>query len=181
MPGFGVPQLQGDDLADSPAGEPAPAAGFVGAEIQGPNQLEGPSQRRGSRRVALRETPRERVEQDIGHPRRVGTWRRAERSLGGRARAARDVQVAGPHRGLPEGLPVCFTRSGGVERLETAGRAEQQPGCVAAAPLVQRDLPAHVLYFRGLQLAQRAGLDRGQQPQRRIQRASVAFGPRRRK
>ena len=100
MPGFGVPQLEGDDLADSPAGEPEPAAGFVGAEIQGENQLEGLSQRRGSRRVALRKPPRERVEQDIGHTRRVGTWRRAERGLRGRSPAASDSKpsTASPTR-----------------------------------------------------------------------------------
>jgi len=35
-----------------------------------------------------------------------------------------------------------------------------------------------VLHFRGLQRTQRAGLDRDQQPERGIQRARVAFGPR---
>jgi hypothetical protein len=108
MPGFGVPQLEGDDLTDSPPGAPEPAAGFVGAEIQGENQLEGLSQRRGSRRVALRKPQRERVEQDIDRTRRIESGGCAARGLGHLPHPAGDVQVAGPHRGLPEGLQVCF-------------------------------------------------------------------------
>ena len=68
----------------------------------------------------------------------------------------------------------------GVDRLEAPGRAEQQPGRVAAAALVKGDLPAQQLHLRGLQRVERIGLDGDQQPQGRIQRAGVAFGPRRR-
>jgi len=67
-----------------------------------------------------------------------------------------------------------------VERLKAPCRAEQQPGGVGAAALVKGDLPAQVLHLGGPQLIQRAGLDRDQQPQRRIQCAGVAFGPGRR-
>ena len=109
-----------------------------------------------------------------------GAGRRGARGLGGLPHAPGDVQVAA-HIAASQRASRCVSRaSAGVERLEAPGRAEQQPGRVAAAALVQGDLPAQVLHLRGLQLVQRAGLDRDQQPQRRIQRASVAFGPGRR-
>jgi len=110
IPGFGVPQLKGDDLTDSPPGQPEPAAGFVGAEIQGQNQLEGPGQRRGGRRVALHKPQRERLEQDIDRTRRVESGECGPRGLGHLRHPAGDVQVTGPHRGLPESLQVDLTR-----------------------------------------------------------------------
>ncbi len=67
----------------------------------------------------------------------------------------------------------------GVDRLEAPGRTEQQPIRVAAAPLFKSDLPAQALHLGGLQRIQRAGLDRDQQPQCRIQGAGIAFGSRR--
>ena len=63
MPGFGVPQFHGEDGADSPAGEPEPAAGFsVGAGVQGEKQLRCPGHGPRGRRVPLRNSQRERVE-----------------------------------------------------------------------------------------------------------------------
>jgi hypothetical protein len=45
---------------------------------------------------------------------------------------------------------VRLACSAGVQRLEVAGRAQQQPGRVAAAALVVGDLPAQVLRLCGL-------------------------------
>ena len=68
----------------------------------------------------------------------------------------------------------------GVERLEASGRAEEQSRGVAATSLLKRDLPAQVLHLRGQQRVQRAGLDRHQQSQCRVERARVALRPGRR-
>ena len=54
-PGLEVPQLQGDDAADSPADEPDPAAAFCAAGVQADKQLNRAGQRRRGRRVSLRE------------------------------------------------------------------------------------------------------------------------------
>ena len=64
-----------------------------------------------------------------------------------------------------------------IDRLELPGCAEQQPGRVAAAVLVEGDLTAQAFHLRGLACVHRSGLGRDQQPQRRIQLTSPAFGP----
>lgn len=97
------------------------------------------------------------------------------RGLGSLEHAARDVHVA-DHRG-PERLQVRLARQLGVERLELSGRAHKQPTSVASAPLLQRDLPAQVLHLGGPQGVGRAGLDRDQQSQRRVERGGVALRP----
>ena len=48
----------------------------------------------------------------------------------------------------------------GIERLKAPGRAEQQPGPVAAAPLLRRDLAPQVLHLGGPQRVRRPGLHR---------------------
>ena len=58
-----------------------------------------------------------------------------------------------------------LARQAGVERLEAPGRAQQQPGGVAAAALVIGDLSAQALQLGRLQRVKRPGLDRDQQPQ----------------
>jgi hypothetical protein len=70
----------------------------------------------------------------------------------------------------------------GFQRLEVAGRAEQQPGRVAALALVIGDLPARVLRLRGSQRIRRAGFDGGQQrqgggrrPASRVARAAASI------
>ena len=70
---------------------------------------------------------------------------------GGAVRAASAASRTPPgmsrspaHIAAPERLQVRLARQLGVERLEPSGRAEQQPGGVAAAALVQGDLPAQV-------------------------------------
>ena len=88
------------------------------------------------------------VEQDVDRTRRFGTGGRGARGLGRRHDAAGAAQVAGPDRG-PERLQVRLAGQAGVERLEAPGRAEQQPSSVAAASLLQRDLPAQVLHLGG--------------------------------
>ena len=176
MPGLEVPQLERDDLADSPSGRQEPPAGFGGAHVQPEDQLQGPAQGRRGRCVSLREPQRERVEQDIDRPWRVGTRRCGARGLGGFPHRAGGVPLAGLHRGFPERLQVRLARQAGVERLEPAGCVEQQPRRVAAAALVEGDLPAQVLRLGNPQRLPRPGtliLGRHQQPQRGVQRAGV--------
>ena len=146
-----------------------------GLTSSGENHLERPGQRRGGRRVSLRHPQRDRVEQDVDRTRRHGTGRCGARGLG-RLPHAGTGQVAGPDRGH-QGVQMRRAGQVGVDRLEAPGRAEQQPIRVAAAPLFKGDLPAQALHLRGLQRIQRAGLDRDQQPQRRIQRPGVAIWP----
>ncbi len=69
-----------------------------------------------------------------------------------------------------------LARQARVERLEAAGGAEQQPGGVAAAALIQGDLPAQVLHLGGPQRLFRRGLGRPQQGECGVQRAGVALG-----
>ena len=140
------------------------------------SQLECSGQRRRGRCVSLRQPQRERVEQDVNRTRRFGA--------GGAARAASAASSTPP--GLsrsPTHIAAtsasrCVSRARvGVERLEASGRAEEQPSGVAAALLLQRDLPAQVLHLGGPQGVERAGLDRDQQPECRVERAGVALRP----
>ena len=55
----------------------------------------------------------------------------------------------------------------------------EQPRRLAGAALVEGDLAAQLLDLRRLQRVDRAGLDRDQQLQRRVERAGVALRPRR--
>ena len=71
---------------------------------------------------------------------------------------------------------MCLARQARVERLEAAGRAEQQPGRDATVALVQGDLPAQVLYFGGPQPVRRAGLDCHQELKCGVQRAGIVLG-----
>jgi hypothetical protein len=144
--------------------------------VQGYKQLQCPGQRRRSRRVPLRQPQRERVEHDVDRARRVGTGRRGPGGLGRLPHAARPLQIAGHQRGS-ERIQVHLAGQAGIERLKQPGRAQQQPGCVAAAVLVRRDLAAQALHLRGLVRVQRSGLGRDQQPQRRIRLPGLAFGP----
>ena len=179
MPSLGVQQLDGDRGARSGSGEREPAAGLVGAGVDCENRLECSAERRRSGRVSLGQADREPVEQDVHRPRRVGAGRRGARGLGCLERATGAVQVAGPDRGH-ERLQVCLAGQAGVEWLEAPGRAEKQPSRVAAALLLQRDLPAQLLHLRGAERVERAGLDRDQQAQCGVERAGVALRPGRR-
>ena len=72
-----------------------------------------------------------------------------------------------------------LAREAGVERFQLPGGAEQQPGRLVPATLLQRDLAAQVLCLGGTQHVRRPGVGRGQQVERRVQGARVARGPRR--
>ena len=67
----------------------------------------------------------------------------------------------------------------GVERVQAPGRADEQPRRLAGAALVERDLAPQLLDLRRLQRVDRAGLDRDQQLQRRVERAGVVLRSRR--
>ena len=152
-------------------------AGFaIGVSGQGENQLQRPGQHRRGRRVTVSQPRRERVEQHIDGTRGLGTGRGRARGLGCLRPGVRVAQFAYLHCS-DERLQVRLARQPGVERLQPPGRAEQQPGRVARAVLVKGDLPAQVLHPRGPQGVGRTGLNLNQQPQRRIQRAGVTFGP----
>ena len=179
MPGCVVPDLEGDHAAGSRTGQPQPATRLGGADVQRENPLEGPGQHCRGRSVSLREPDRERVEQDVNRPRRVGTRGRGAGGLGRLLQAAGAVQVGGPHRG-PERLQVRLARQADVERLQAPGCAQEQPGTVADTALVISDLPAQALQLGGLQRVQLPGLDNDQQPQCRVQRADVTLRPGRR-
>ena len=171
--GIGIPQLDGDDDVDSPTGEPERAVGFFVADLQGEKQLE--CSRQGGRGgwVAVRQPQRERVEQDVDRTRRLRRGRRGARGLGGFQDAAGDLEVVG-HRG-PERLQVCLAGQAGVERLETSGRAHEQPAGVAAASLLQRDLSAQEVDAGSLELVERSSLNCHQQAERVVKRAGVAL------
>jgi hypothetical protein len=66
---------------------------------------------------------------------------------------------------------------GGIVRLEKEGRSQQQPGRVAAAILVEGDLPAHAFHLCGLPRVQLPGRGRDQQAERCIQLAGVPLAP----
>jgi hypothetical protein len=63
-----------------------------------------------------------------------------------------------------------------IERLKQPCRRQQQRRYVAAAAGCERDLAAQQRCLRALELIQRPGLRRGQQPQRRVERASLGRG-----
>jgi hypothetical protein len=164
MPGVEVPQLKGDDAAGPSAGEPEPAAGFVGAGGQSENKLKGPGHRLRGRCVSRRQPQRERIQQDIHHPRRPGTGGRSAGGPGRLQHTGGAVQITGPHR-RGERLQVRLTRGADIERLQAPGCAEHQPRSVADTSLVKGDLPAQVLHLGGPQRVRRPGLDRDQQPE----------------
>ena len=133
-------------------------------------------QRRG-RRIALGDPQRETIQQEVNRSRRIGARRRGASGLGHRPEDAGAVQVAGPDR-APRARPGTVSRDrSGVEGLEAPGRAEQQLAhrrwrVAARRRSVRAGAPP-----RPPQGVERAGLDRGQQPQRRVQRAGGALGP----
>jgi hypothetical protein len=100
---------------------------------------------------------------------------------GGRGDLAQDaglLRFAGPDRGA-ERLQVRLAREADVEWFQATGRADQQPGRLVPAPLLERDLAAQVLCLGGTQFVWRSGVGGGQQVQRRVEGAGVALGPRR--
>ena len=84
------------------------------------------------------------------------------------------VEIEG-HRGT-ERLEVGLTCQRGVERLEASGGAHEQPAGVAAASLLQGDLPAQALHLRGPQGVRRAGLDRDQQAECSVECPGIVLG-----
>ena len=147
-----------------------------GADLQSEKELECSGQRRLRRRVALRQPQRERVEQDVDDPRRSRAAGRGARGRGRLPHDAHAVGIARPDR-RADRFEVRLTRVVGVERLQAPGCAEEQPRRVGDASLVKRDLSAQVLHLGGPQGVERAGLDRHQQSQGRVERAGIALRP----
>ena len=76
-------------------------------------------------------------------------------------------------------MQIGLPRQPGVERFEAFGGLEQQRWSVAAPAGGERDLPAQQVGPGSLELVKRSRLRRGQQPQRRIERAGLGRYPRR--
>ena len=148
------------------------------AGVERENRLERPGQRGGGGRVSRGHPQRDRVEQDVDRARRRRSGRCRARGLGR----------------LPDlGMPMSLAHIAATRASRCAARAIPASACcrrraalsssrprVVAAALVKGDLPAQQLHLRGLLRVERVGLDGGQQAQRRVQRAGVAFRPRRR-
>ena len=151
MPGLEVPQLHGDDLADSAASEPEPAAGFAGADVQRENHLERPV--KGGAAAACPSVSRSANASSRTSTARGGSGPGgAVRAASAASRRRRDCPGRWPTRGLPR-ASRCVSRarpaSSGSSRLAalSSSRAASR-----AAPLVQGDLPAQPLHLGGLQL-----------------------------
>ena len=123
--------------------------------VRGPARVRGSASARPPRSRPSSGSPGRRAGR---RPPAAGRGRAARPARPRRPRAAEPFRSARPHRGH-ERLEVRLARQVGVERLEASGRAEQQPSGVAAALLLQRDLPAQVLHLGGLQ-RRRAALPR---------------------
>ncbi len=178
MPGFGVPQLEGDDGDRPSTGEPAPEVGFVVGDVQRETQLERSGQQRRGRRVARRSTAvRNAVEQDVNRTRRVGTEGRGARGLGRRRRSSPGSPRSPAHIAAQSASRYVARARSASSGLQAPGRAEQQPGRVAgrvAAPTRSVRAAAPPRQPQGVE---RPGLDRDQQPQGRIQRAGSEAWP----
>ncbi len=122
VPCVGVPQLEGNDGACFATREPKPAAACVGLALQREQQVECSDERRRGGCVALRQAHRERIEQNIHHPRRLAARGRRARRLRRLAHGIMALEVARPHRGA-ERLQVRLTRRVGIEGFELSGRA----------------------------------------------------------
>ena len=179
MPRVVVPQLAGDDAAGPHADQPEVTADIdICAGVQREHLLLRAGQNRHGGRVSLEQPDGERIEQNILYARRYRARGRGTGGGGDFGQGAGLLRPAGPDRGA-EGLQMGLAREAGVERFQLPGGAEQQPGCLVPATLLQRDLAAQVLYLGGTQHVRRPGVGRGQQVERRVQGARVARRPRR--
>ncbi len=160
---------------DPSAGEPEPATGFVvGPASTASSSLERSGQRRRGRRVSLGQPQRKPVEQDVDRTRRVGTGGRSARGLR-RPPAAPPGMIEVAAIAAPSASRCVSRARFGVERLETSGRAHEQPTSVAGTSLLQRDLAAQEVDAGALELVERPRLDCDQQSERRVERAGVAL------
>ena len=111
--------------------------------------------------MPLEQPDGERVEQDVLRARRYRGGGRGAGGGGDFGQGAGLVRFAGPDRGA-QGLQVRLAREAGVERFQLPGGAEQQPGRLVPATLLQRDLATQVLCLGGTQYVRRPGVGRGQ-------------------
>ena len=154
---------------------PEPAQPLFSGDIHAAEGAYRLPEHRHRRWVALSYHQRQAVQQQIGRacgPRRRG---RGTCGRGYFPHTAAKGQAAREQRG-GQRLQVGLARQPHVERLELPGRLQQQRGRVAAAAGRERDLPAQQIGPGALKLVQRPGLGRGQQRQRRIERAGLILG-----
>ena len=176
VPGVVVPQRAGRGLS-----QPAPPEFVLDGGLPAGEGADDPAQRRGRGGRPVGDHQREAVQDQVDRP-RGAAWSWTD----GRARAdAGDLeQIAGAgqlpgEQGRHPGGQVGLAGQVQVERLEPAGRLEQQRRRVAAQPRGEHDLPAQQVHPGALQLIQRSGFRRGQQLQGRPERAGLQVGLRR--
>ena len=164
-----IPCLGGDRAAGPVAKQPEYPADVLEADVQVAHGVQRLIQhgRRGF--VAVDEPGGERVEYEIDSPGRHPGRRRGPGGFG------RRLELGSRPQGGRERLQVRFPHPVRVERGEPYGRAQQEPRRVAAVPPVERDLPAQVLDLGSAPDVRRPGLDRVEEPKRRIERTGVAL------
>jgi hypothetical protein len=81
--------------------------------------------------------------------------------------------------GRPECLEVRIAPAGGLDRLETPGSVQQQPGGFGVATHVQRDLAAKPLQRGAITVAQRSACGVSEQGRRRVGQAREPLQARR--
>jgi hypothetical protein len=134
--------------------------------------VEGAAERRHTGRVALGESRRQAVEEQVDRAWRLRGRRRSLSGLGSLADTRPVAEATGVHR-RRQRLEVGLASHRGVERLEAPGSSEQQRRSVAAARAGERDLRAQPLQPRALKLVERGELGDRQQLERRVRCRSV--------
>ena len=177
MPGVGVPQLEGDRLGHlAPASQSDRPTSSLPTSCASSSSSARVKRGRG-RLVALRQPDRERVEQHVHRARPVRDRPGAARAASAAASsAAGGIEIIRPQR-RHERLQVRLAGQANVKRRQASGGAQQQRSRVAAALLLQRDLPAQVLRLRRRVGVQLLSLECDQQPERRVERAGIPLRP----
>jgi hypothetical protein len=107
------------------------------------------SERRHTGRVAVGESRRQAVEEQVDRAWRLRCRRRSLSGLGSLAHAGAIAEPTREHRRRHR-LEMRLASHRGVERLQAPGRIEQQGRSVAAAGAGERDLRAQALQPRAL-------------------------------
>ena len=128
----GVPQLEGDDLAGSSPGEPAP--GPTSSAVTSRVRSRSSARVRAGAAAAYPSVKAqgERAEQDVHSTRWLGAGRRGARGLGRLPHPRWPVQVARPHRGPRASRRVSRARAGSkgcgrLAALSTGSPAHARP------------------------------------------------------
>ena len=124
-------------------------------------------QRRHAGRVALGESRRQAVEEEVDRARRLRGRGRSLSRLGSLTDARSFAETPGVHRRRHR-LEMGLASHPGVERVQAPGGSEQQRRSVFATRAGEHDLRARALQPRALKLVERGKLGGGQQLERRV-------------